>query len=592
MKLNNKDYKRFLELKKKASLTDSEKKELAELQAKKDSKGEKEDWKPGNDFAWWNKIPTLTKDAVNLPLNWIPGTALTTHTLSGDESSPASALRIAIQNTYGSEDSPTGPFNMMARNLYLAMHRNYRGLNAYQASDIAITIIATIELISLIARVERVYGVINRYSLENRSLPYALLASMNVSTSLANNIREHLADFRYGLNRLIMKAQNVCIPKDFSVLSDKISLFGYVYKDHDSVKAQSIVFDTHEVGVYRGDATTAGGGVVYESADFGDFSTYEEILSVLDTAISALVEDSDVLRIYSDFVSYLKPESLLSLVPVPENFMVGPVYSEEILHKIHNLYSTGNYWEVDDDGGKYELITDAGPYYREFVKTATTMGTGITKVVDRVITQYDNVVITKGALYGPSSGGGVSNITTGKYQGYTSWSWAGDEVLPCTQPNGQVFDTYRVEPDPATMLEGSLFKFFLERVGTRVHAVSSVAWEIVVDMKAYITINGTTSVYTVTQFDYISGYNTGMSVSEIMSERNVATRSMALLSQFDWAPIYYLIEDDDVDSLFFGDIFIHGDVDNCRMVNYSDVYRMHEVAVYSGLESAYALIKE
>lgn len=600
MRLNDSEFKRLKELKSKKDLTDAEKSELAELQAKKANNAKGKDgkfcFKPGNDFSWWSKVPVLLKDAVNLPLNWVPGTALVPGTLTqnGKPGAPSSVLRVDLQNVYGSEESASGPLNLAARNLYLAMHRKYRGLNAYQAADIAIVIAATIELFILIARIERIYGVINYYAIDDRRLPYALLNAMGISYTLADNIRDNLSDFRYGINNLIRRAQNVCIPKDLSVLLNKIALYGYVYKDHDDVKAQAIVFDCKETGIYIGDLTDTGGGVAYVDTSFSGASSYTTIIDKLNIAVSALVEDSDVLRIYSDFLSYLDPTQFMTLVPLPEEYFVVPVYSEEILHKLHNAYSTGAYYYIDDQGENFNFedfteVKEMSPNGLTF-KTGYSASDGVRKIV-----QKDNVVYTRLCLFSTGSGGSWTSFSTGILDGYTAFQWDSEEVVPSCSINGaqQVFDTYRHEADPATMLEGCLFKF-TPATTQRVHYVTSCAWEIVNKFTQMVVIDGqVASSGDVHQYIYWSGYDSNMSMATVRQMKDGFISSIGLAMQYDWAPILYNVIDDDIGECYFKNTlpFI-GDVCNCRLVDYNDIYRMHEVAVYSGLETSAALTKD
>lgn len=591
MRLNNADFKRFKELSAKKDLSDKEKTELSALKEKRDSKpdgkGSTFSFKPGNDFSWWSKVPSLLKDAVNLPLNWIPGTQLFETAGTG----PVSTLRIKVQNTYGSEDSATGPINLMARNIYLAMHRNYRGLNAYQSADVGMVIIATIELFCQIAAIERVYGVINKYSLLNRTLPYALLNAMGISSALADNIRDNLADFRYGLNRILVKAQNVCIPKDLSILMDKIALFGYIYKDHESDKAQSIVFTFDQIGRYDGAAADTGGGIVYTALRYG--ATYATMLKTLSDSVDSLVEDSDVLRIYSDFVAYIKPENLMTLILVPEDYTLVPVYSEEILHKLHNAYSTGYFYNIDQDNGTF---TENGAVeVRELVPASITLKAGLTAGVDRVITQNDNVIVTRNCLYASGSAGSVKTYTSGELDGYKAWEFGVEEVIPSADYNGhkQIFDTYRREADPATMLEGCLFKYTPKSIG-RTRLVTSCAWEVIIGFEGAVVVNGVVKVqHELYQYLYWSGYDSGMTLADVKSIMSDYLNSTNFMSQIDWAPILYKLNDDDVASLFIDiNAPIHGDIDNCRMVGFEDLYRMHEVAVFSGCETTVALVKD
>nr|UVJ88918.1 putative capsid protein [Picobirnavirus sp.] len=474
------------------------------------------------------------------------------------------------------------------------MHRKYRGLNAYQASDIAIIIAATIELFILIARIERVYGVINYYAVNNRTLPYALLNAMGVSDTLADNIRDNLSDFRYAINNLIRRAQNVCIPKDLSVLLDKIALFGYVYKDHDSAKAQSIVFDCFETGIYMGDLTDTGGGIVFKDTSFSDLTAYDEIITYLRESVSALVEDSDVLRIYSDFLSYLDPSQFMTLIPLPEEYCVIPVYSEEILHKVHNYYSTDIYHTIDEDAETW-AFNSGKVIVQEMIPTGLTFKTGYS-INDgyRKIVQKDNVVHTRLCAYSDESGGSWTAFSSGELDGYNAFQWDTNEVLPAFDITGkvQIFDTYRNEAEPSIMLEGALFKF-IPGVTGRVRFIKSCAWEVVNGMTTFTTINGNSISQPVYQFMYTSGYDANMTKSQVASYYESYLASVALVSQLDWAPILYRVIDDDLASIFFEATYpFSGDIDNCRLVGYTDIFRMHEVAVYSGLETAAAVVKE
>lgn len=567
--LTDKEFKRWKELKKKyKSLTPDELNEFKDLDSRK---GSKRVFVPGNDFSWWNKYPELMNDAANLLENYIAGTKLV------DSYIPVGAVTFYMQNTYGSEDSVTGPINLAARNLYLKMFQKYRGINSYDPTDLGIVMIATIEVFSLISKLERIYGVVNYYDIHNRNVPETLAHALGLTTTQTDYIRAHLSDYRYDLNNIIMRAQRILLPKDMSILLDKISLYGYVYKDHDSVDAQAIVFDTEIYGFFEETLLDTGSSIRFRTASESGFALLNttnrntSFFPLLQELVSRLLTSESVQKIYGDLLAFFGVEQMVSLQTLPEDYKIQPVYSESILHKVHNM-------EVPSAAvgtNLYALPTAGQEIVGTSIETTLFNANGAGKGYP-IIYQFNGVIHTKGCLAPTNriSAGNytlISNpaMTTANLYGYGTDVTAHFAYLQ----NKHILDAYHEKFTPEIVCEGVLWKFtsssypYENDTEVKLHVIDSCALEL---------------CYKITTFNISGAVQNCVNIS---GSAATANNYAAGLSVIDWAPLVYEFNGGNFQRLL-------GDFDCMRPLSNIDMIRIHDAATLSAFRTDIVVVKD
>lgn len=550
MKLNPKEFKRFKELEalvksKKASA--AEEAEYNTLAAKKNKQG-------SNDPKWWLNYPELAKSVTNLPFNYIPGTAFPLRLNdSGDNFAKfANVVLIKVIETIGKSSASTDPINTQIRQLWLDLHRKYRGIGTYEQSDLGMAILAIRSCFNTIAKFERIYGVINSYHVGNRSVPYALKEALRISSDL----EEHLADFRYLLNFNIEKLRQLCLPKGLSALDADIIMFSNVFKDSENRRASLFVFDNDTFGVYDPELLSTGGCVKYfkystqmsggtESGN-DDAFTLSDIKKILDTCVNALLTDEDIARICSDLLAAYGPENVMTLSLLEENYRVEPVHDAERLLQMHNATFVGNVAFGIDTGIKNAL--DAYGLYQ--------------LSIDNIIYQKDNVIHNELATV-------VSNQIT-------AYAVEGDYAYPGTtsvieakqaRTNEVLFDTWVDAPNEGDIMVGTRLTTI---AGGPTHSGSTLKCQILQSWGTIVATEMLVYSYDATNKVFYSGPIVTYSYATSMQNELVK------LSQVDWAPMFYVVVS--------GNMSIYGDVDNFTTISGANLARIHEVAILSGFK--------
>lgn len=570
MRLDSKEFKLYQQLKKKGSLTPKEQETLKQLEEKKSSRNDDSSFKPGNDFSWWNKYPELMADAANLKDNYISGTNLV------DDFVPTGAVCFTLQNIYGAENSVTGAINLASRNLYLKMFQKYRGITSYEAADLGMVMLASLEVFQLVAKLERIYGVINYYSVINRNLPVTVLNALGLSTSQADYIRANLANFRYDLNNIILRAQRILIPKDMSIIANKLSLYGYLYKDHDSREAQTIVFDYKLFGMFDETSFTTGSGIIFKTAtEWGksliNFTAGEPMFPLLEEMVSRLLTSESVNKIYGDLLAYFGIEQMLHMLPLPEDYVVYPVYSESIVHKMHNLECTAS------AVGTASIWMHTAP---DSIISDSDLVTALftTNINNPCIYQWNGVIQTLGCLV-PSStyeAGTHIAITNPAMTGANVCGFAASVTTPIYECHEKhVLDSYHEAFTPEIVTEGVLWKCSVQRYDVsgqseyHLFLVDSAVTEICLHIDNYIPTGVQDRILT-----------HAMAL-------NSAYEYAAKLAMTDWAPMVYMVN--------IGThkvVRVYGDLDTCRILTFNDLKRIHDCAVLSAFRSDIVVVKD
>lgn len=343
MKLDSKEFKRFKQLQeslKKGKLTNAEKDELAALMAKKQDSGKRG---PQNDISFWNKYPSLLKNAANVPFNHIKGIPYKLPDWVNPSSSnvldTGAGVLIKYMRTPGILREANDALNMQTRMLWLDMHRKYRGIGTYEWTDLGVTLFAIVCAFADIARAERIYGVLNYYALRNRTIPTKVTQALGLNTGALYG--DQLADFRYNINRIIAKAVTLCLPKNLSILDSFIALDSHVFKDSDSERATWFVYDSQSFCQYNVDVKY-GGRVIYKPrTGITGGQTLPNIITDLETVFNILLTDTDVARQCSDILAAYGENGVQVLSPVPEDYAVIPVRDDSRLMQLHNTSICG-----------------------------------------------------------------------------------------------------------------------------------------------------------------------------------------------------------------------------------------------------------
>lgn len=555
MKLDSKEFKRFKELSAKAKskkITKEEEVELAALTAKKNEKG-------SNDIAWWNAYPELLKNVANIPFNHVAGEAyrLFDGNAETDVYTPGLAV-VKYLPTIGKSKKSSDAFNAQMRQLWLDMHRKYRGIGSYQASDLGIIMYAVVNVFTVIAKFERIYGVINTYQIANRNVPYTLVNALGIS----QDMMENLASFRYGLNLRIAKLQQLCLPKGIQAIDNELILNLFIYKDSDNPRASLFCFDPEYFYNYYATAMSTGGSL--QANKFEDYMNgttpggklafnVTDVFTVLDLMMDNLFSDDDVAKVCSDLIAAYGPENVMTVGFVPEDLALQPVHDYERSLQFHNLtfFTEGVKTTFDKSGLTANDET--------FIKTQSY---GI------CIYQKNDVIYNELTTWNRGSGNWYSSGNLVMFASNSDHDSADANPIA----NRCLLDTWVDNPGDVEIVCGTRFT----SICSKEKVVSSGG-----NNYYYYDVD-TFGLEVVTSI--ILWKKTGVScndtpiVGQVITDNSSMQATDMELHQFDWSPILYHRV------VGSSDVYILSDIDNATVLTADQLAPIHDVAIYSAFK--------
>jgi len=578
MRLDDKQFKRFKELSQKmknGKLTEAEKEELAQLATLKKSTWNKQT--PGsNAIEYWNKYKALIDGAASFTFNWVAGTELKCGTyalnapgLTTTFSFPGIGI-VKVVSTVGVSIDSTSAVNVQFRQMWLDMHRKYRGIGQYQQADLAIVETGIIDVFRQIARAERIYGVINYFNSLNRNVPDLLLRSLEVDPTEIT-YPNSIADFRYNINRVIAKARSLCLPKGISVLDDAVILFSNLFKDDDSERAFIFGWDTDFYHVY--DAETyhgigsgyLGGALIGKAHQLNtNGATFKNIIDELNEQVDALLQDDDVARICSDVLAAYGDNGITTLQDVPEDYKVIPIKDEERLLQLHNCKLRG-YIQNALPSSAYTVAMEDGieSHTLDIVQVNNTVIcipylSYLNSVTDTAPTYYTANLPGIGEIHTPRAAQSSGTFITFNTGDVILDTWTDD---PSSDMKVEM-TRYTTVADFSTVMEGS----------TKYARSQIIACGIYVPtlFKVYTRDQNTTLGYMVTNVSDMAFTSSGVIINVVRA-----------LSSCDWSPIIH--------AFYVGGTNTNapiGDIVNPTVGSVLVMQRLHDAANLSGFRNA------
>lgn len=348
---------------------------LAEKDARLDKSESLRKGSSCNDWSWYVRTPQLVKDVASLNFNNALGAG---YSLANDEILPTGLITgmsakmpgicgIHTIPMMGYSGDPSSPINIASKNDYSFIRHDNSGHSNYESPDLMMYLCAMDSIYAYIMHLQRMYGTALVYSQRNRYVGDALLRIMGANP---NDIRANLADFRAGINMLIVKASVYCTPRTMSLYDRHMWMYSGIYKDADIDKCQMYLYlpsilytyDEMTIGDKKGGRLVAtpillqqsGGSLSRTTARTASWfiNKGNELLAALQASEDISIMSGDILKAYGR-------ENLNQMALIPESYMTMPIYSEEILDQIHNTIFIGGYPRAatltDDNIGNCDL---------------------------------------------------------------------------------------------------------------------------------------------------------------------------------------------------------------------------------------------
>lgn len=493
-----------------------------------------------NDPSWYVKEGQLAKDVASLSFNNALGAPVRIENeLTYITQSQSPAYITAMPGIYtintvpamGYSGDGSSPINIAAKNIYSYVRHQNSGHSNYDAPDLMLYIGAMDSVYSFIATLMRAYGTARTFSQVNRYVGDALLAAQGFK---ASELRQNLADFRSYINMFITKASAFCTPNIMTLYKRHFWMMSGVYKDEDIIKSQMYMY--RPVSLWQYDELD-GAGYLKAVPFLSQFSetngisttqwTLSNIYSYGNNMLSALNNSEDINIMSGDILKAYGQGNLWQLGLINEDYVVLPVYSEEVLDQIHNT---------------------------TFVGGKPTTGVNQTTTTDPVLTM-DGLNVTQNVS--PTQDGRI--VFTPEFVGNAIPSWTRLVDLHYDEPTPeQVLVATRNMVMGSVMSQTSTYTVQIETCGSDLALTASI-WQ-------YGT-NGT-------------AYGTGLFTNDTKPIDGV----LKMAEKFKRAPLFYSLNNPTGGGSLPGDMNgIWGDIDNYTVISYDDLRRMHESAILAML---------
>lgn len=243
------------------------------------------------------------------------------------------------------DTSPTamdGATTAALRNFLKLSGSNAKTTN-YAPQDVSILILALAEVIKCSTFIARAFGIAYLFNYRNRTYPEVLLRAMGIDP---DSFSKNLADWRVRYNKLLAVASKIPFPADLPLFRKAADLYGSLYcDDNDSALAQTYMLCPYSFWMYDETYDSNGAGLVTTKiVNPNGLIGMNQVLDAFESMISVLLTSSALNYIYSDVMRCQQKgyiTNMLTFNPIPENYIVMPVYNEEVKDWLHNAVFMG-----------------------------------------------------------------------------------------------------------------------------------------------------------------------------------------------------------------------------------------------------------
>jgi hypothetical protein len=489
-----------------------------------------EDKKPylgKNNIEWRTSDPTMTELVARLPFGLASGlsqTYITDEVARTEENFVVPGImsirtRLTVGGNNGSNTGYNSAINLAVRKIYSYVRHANSGSKNYEAADLGMYLLALQQALGLLGWIQRLYRIVNEYSITNRYTPVRLMKVMGVDP---DDMIANQPQLKYLIAWFGRAIGSLAFP-DLRIMHASYEAYKWIIRDSDSPKEQFYIIDSAGFGKYNPTLTTFGGGVTYNtSIAWGSIDTpftFNQLYNYVHDIMDVLLSDEDCGIISGDILKAYKEGGLFKI----EAFGDYDVFikDDEILQQIHNAHVVPESACKLDDYHQVSGDTGTAPY---ILPTLTTPASSVSNRRQNCMGQY---------LFLDA----FSKVPDAK------------EVVNCTVLN-PVYDLFFVVGANQVSIDGSKVSFDLH---------------LPVDVVLDTNINVAPSRYT-TQF------------ARWYMDDSVSASFIAALTSFDWHPYTMVLKS--ASSKLSG-VHIIGDKQNCRLFTIEVGTRIHENSMLS-----------
>lgn len=296
-----------------------------------------------NDPAWYTSAIDLRTSYFQYPFNAPLGMPFQSQDPNFDRSSVPGVMAYYYVPTVGVSTSATSAINVAAQRVYSFVRHQNSGHANYDPSDLMIYILAMDSLEMYAAYLQRIYGLLLKYTPTNWYSPEALLKANYVNP---DDLSRHIPDLLGYIKLFVAKTSALAVPANVSYNARHAWLTSHLWVDSkDSSKAQTYMFVPQSY--YKFDlAPTDSSGMLRQTrlfdvaANIGtvqttNLLTFDQLVTFGNDLLNAVLAQEDF-GIMSGDIMKAYPNNYRVITMVPDDYVVPFEYSEEVMSQIEN----------------------------------------------------------------------------------------------------------------------------------------------------------------------------------------------------------------------------------------------------------------
>lgn len=531
-----------------------------------------------NDVGWYTKNPNLALAAGSFPFPYRPGMSIglgnsmtgTDLTTSGNLWIPGVMVMDWIPYI-GDASNSLSPAAIAAKEIYSTVRSKFSSSLDAEPADFMVYEFALDSVFAALGYAKRILRVASVWTPENRILPDGLLCAMGFTLTECENIRKNKTLYWNMLNQAILSSRKFMCPAVMDLYNRHYWMSDNVYMDAASPASQFYLFNMK--GMYQFQlvpAADTSGNVVpglvtvpFTGATQTSTTpalTFEGIISVINSCISALVEWDDAYTISGYLMRAYEGVPSFSVSEFDYNEVLTPLYIEEVLTQIEN--STA--------------IPSLGVNY--VVPTVDTTKAGSQVLVTSSVTQDARraALVTSAVAYYPVADYNLANAIS---------------PIDVKYGLGFINPTISIRSDSPTVADSIIatrLKTYLTsrpvtkdtfyRVNLGAATEICLNWRVMVHYAAADSDQWNSVTYK--QFSRITQQDT-----KVASYYGLNLIAQFIVEQFDWHPFEYIICDSAIANSYLPQTVIRGDIHNLTVISQSDLAELNKVCVLSELNA-------
>lgn len=504
-----------------------------------------------NDPAWYgisgNLVSDYGKVGIAIPVgadvksgnddwNHFPDSIDTRHTIE------PGVMALEIWPTVGSCDSMATGINLAAQKMMTFIRQqNGSVTKIYDPADLMTYCVAVDSAHMFMYWLQRAYGIVKQYSAINLYYPQALIEANNINFQSISG--DNIKAFKGFIDKFTNAISQFPIPANLSYFARHAWLYQNVYTDVNATHSQIYMYVPGMFYKYsENDAEFVHLRIVEVGKSRSNYSllTLDDLINIGESLITALQSAQDLAYIAGDILKAYGHANCIQLYELDDNYVVPLTYSPEVLSQIQNAIPLGRpalkgiYQNPSTGQLMYAGIENGG--YAEsnsgYLQTKPSSTPGPSR--KKITFQHDDVTP--------------------------------DDIMVATRLTPALHDSKPTIDDPNTYVN-------LWEVGTEIVSYVSVV------TRVYNSDTSTIHLHTIND-----NYQLEIIESDIVNSSMSVLYEISLISQFDWAPEFFLFNISSGKIAYRGSLF----ETNCTFVLDSErLQNLHEVATLSEWDIKY-----